>query len=278
VDARLLAHPSYGALPARAELIARIATLTTVSAPFRGTPLARRVGRGAWLAAPALWFGSILASRHRLRLAGQIGTLLTLAKRALLQDRTPTDELIAQLADVDDDTAHQIRRFLADVASDHRLVEDLTPEAMAELNRPLEGRDVVAARSFVSVAPPARLSPRAFLTAPLQRVLYDLTWSLTAAPPPPEARLPEGPFIGKPHLAIGLTSNDGIVPAWSQTLDGRTAGFVLGDHLDVIGHSEAAGATFLSSGSRFDEARFRALWSAVSLALQQPAGGVSSTA
>ncbi len=278
VDARLLAHPLYGGLPARAELIERIATVTTVSAPFRGTPLARRVGRGAWLAAPALWFASILASRHRLRLAGQVGTLFTAIKRLAMQDATPTDELIAQLADVDDDTAHQIRRFLADVAADHRLVEDLTPEAMAELNRSLEGRDAVPTRSFVSVGPPAGISPFTFATAPLQRLFYDLTWTLTAAPPPPGARLPQGPWISRPHLGVGLTTNDGIVPAWSQTLDGTAAGIVLGDHLDVIGHSEAAGATFLRSGSDFDDARFRALWRAVAEGLHVRPRGVSSHA
>jgi triacylglycerol lipase len=63
------------------------------------------------------------------------------------------------------------------------------------------------------------------------------------------------------------------VPAWSQTLDGRAAGIVLGDHLDVIGHSEAAGATFLRSGSHFDEARFRELWDQIGRAL----GTVSGT-
>ncbi len=79
-------------LPERNELIARIGSIITISAPFRGTPLARRVGRGAWLAAPALWFGSILASRHRLRLAGQVATLFNLLKRAALgrSRRPPT--------------------------------------------------------------------------------------------------------------------------------------------------------------------------------------------
>ena len=38
---------------------------------------------------------------------------------------------------------------------------------------------------------------------------------------------------------------------------------MLGDHLDVIGHYESVGATFLRSGSDFDDARFRALWSDV---------------
>src|SRR3954464_10094367 len=139
LDARLLAHPRYTALPERNDLIARVASVITISAPFRGTPLARRIGRGAWFAVPALWFASILASRGRLRLAGQAATLFNLAKKATLQEPTPTDDLIAQLADVDDETAHQIRRFLGDVARDHGLVEDLTPESMHDLNRALEG-------------------------------------------------------------------------------------------------------------------------------------------
>src|SRR5262249_19303869 len=71
LDARLLAHPGYAALPARQDLISRIASVVTLSAPFHGTPLAKRAEGSGWIAAPALWFGSILASRRRLRLAGQ---------------------------------------------------------------------------------------------------------------------------------------------------------------------------------------------------------------
>ena len=263
LDARLLAHPRYTALPERAELIGRIASVITVSAPIHGTPLARSLGDVAWVAAPALWFGSILATRGRLRLAGQAAALLNLLKRAALQQTTPTDQVIAQLADVDDDTAHQIRRFLADVAADHRLVRDLTPEAMGELNHSLQGLDVVRPISFVSVSPPAGFSPLTFLFRPLHRLLYDVTYRLAAGQPPPDARVPEGPWIGERHIALLPSSSDGIVPAWSQTLEGHAQGVVLGDHLDVIGHYEAAGATFLRSGSNFDDARFRALWERV---------------
>lgn len=267
VDARLLANQRYGGVPERAELLQTIASVTTISAPFKGTPLARRAGRGTWLALPALWFGSILASRGRLRLAGQAATLFNLAKRATLQQTTPTDQLIAQLADVDDETARQIRRFLMDVAGDHRLVEDLTPEAMRELNRSLEGGDRAPITSFVSVAPPAGFSPFKFIGAPVQRLLYDVTWRMTAAPPRDGAPVPGGPWIGARQIPLGDTSNDGIVPAWSQTLRGEAAGIVLGDHLDVIGHYESVGATFLRSGSDFDDARFRALWTEVARCL-----------
>src|SRR5919204_2125654 len=263
LDVRLLAHPRYSAVPERADLIARIGSVITVSAPFHGTPLARRLGRTSLAVVPALWFGSILASRGRLRLAGQAAALFNLIKRVIARQTTPTDEVIAQLADVDDDTAHQIRRFLADVAADHRLVVDLTPDAMGELNRALAGGDAIAPVTFVSVAPRAGLSPLAFIAAPLQRLFYDVTWRLTAANPPPDARLPEGPWIGGRHLSLQPPPHDGIVPAWSQTLDGRAEGIVVGDHLDVIGHYESVNATFLRSGSGFDDARFRALWDRV---------------
>src|SRR3989454_2309550 len=256
LEARLPAPPRYPAPRGRGELIGRIGSVITVSAPFHGTPLARSLGDVAWVAAPALWFGSILATRGRLRLAGQAAALLNLLKRAALQQTTPTDQVIAQLADVDEDTAHQIRRFLADVAADHRLVRDLTPEAMGELNRSLQGLDLVRPISFVSVSPPAGFSPLTFLFRPLHRLLYDVMYRLAAGQPPADARVPEGPWIGERHIAVLPSSSDGIVPAWSQTLEGHAQGFVLGDHLAVIGHYEAAGATFLRPGASLDDAPF----------------------
>src|ERR1700745_206063 len=47
LDARLLANSAYAALPERGDLIARVASLVTVSAPFHGTPLADREGGAA---------------------------------------------------------------------------------------------------------------------------------------------------------------------------------------------------------------------------------------
>jgi len=272
VDARLLVNARYAGLPDRTALAAKVTSVITISAPLRGTPLARRIGRGAWLAAPVLWFASILASRGRLRLAGVAATLFNLLKRATLQAPTPTDDLIAQLAGVDRDTAAQIREFLRGVAGDHLLIHDLTPEAMSALNREVEGGDHAGLSSFVSVSPAAGLSPLAFATAPLQRMFYDLSWTLTSSAPRDGGTVPRGPWIDGGRQALTERSNDGIVPAWSQTLDGRATGIVLGDHLDVIGHYEAMGATFLRSGSRFDEARFDALWTEIANTLPPPRG------
>src|SRR5256886_1702684 len=251
LDARLLAHPRYTALPERAELIGRIASVITVSAPIHGTPLARSLGDVAWGAAPALWFGSILASRGRLRLAGQAAALFTLLKRAALQQPTPTDEVIAQLADVDEDTAHQIRRFLADVAADHRLVRDLTPEAMGEVNRSLQGTDVVRPISFVSVSPPARLSPLTFLSRPLHRLLYDVTYRLARGDPPPDARVPEGPWIGGGRRVLLPPSRRRGLPAWSQTLRGHPPANALGAPPDRIGPYRGARGPLPRSGPSF---------------------------
>jgi hypothetical protein len=74
------------------------------------------------------------------------------------------------------------------------------------------------------------------------------------------ARALQASFGGK----IGGGQNDGVVPALSQ-LWGRLGGAVNGDHLDVVGQFQQVNqgtsyATWLHSGSGFDEARFRRLW------------------
>lgn len=268
LDARLFLNPRYrfpGA-PAevdRARLIERIGVLATLSAPFHGTPVAGRLLLGSGLTMPVLYFASILASRGRLRLLGQLANLATLGKRLLEKETTPTEQLIAELAGVDAVTAHQIRRFLQEVLRDHSLVGDLAPATMSGLNRTLEGTEFPRIQSFVTVAPPPGVGLSnllAFAGAPLQRTLYDAAYALSLAPPPTGTRLPEGPWIGPRLGGITETSSDGVVPAWSQTLDGRAKGIVEGDHLDVIGHYESAGATFFRSGSRFDDVRFKLLW------------------
>jgi triacylglycerol lipase len=271
LDARLFANARYNYGPDAKPLRDRLGAVVTLSAPFFGTPLARRLLLGADLAMPALWFASILASRRQLQLAGHAGALYNGFKRLLLQKATPTDELIAALADVDDATAQQIKRFLRDVSRDHPLVADILPESMTSLHREVAAFDYPRIHSFVTVAPKPGWGPRdalAFFTAPAQRLLYDMTYALCSARPPSLARLPVGPWIGAPRLPLLPESSDGIVPSWSQTLDGRADGIVVGDHLDVIGHYETAGATFLRSGSSFDDARFHALWARVAEALR----------
>jgi hypothetical protein len=279
LDARLLLNPRYlwpggpyGA--ARTAYFDRIASVVTVSTPFHGTPLARRLQGGMELSIPGLYFASILASRRQLRLAGHVGDLYRTLKQLTLQKATPTEELIARLAGVDEETAQQIRRFLNDVLRDYTLVDDLTPRAMADLNADIAGADFPRLHSFVTVAPPPGWGLRdaiGMVRTPLRRSLYATTYMLSAGPAENGMLLPTGPWIDDKPRRLQLDdpgANDGVVPAWSQTLDGRAAGLVAADHLDVIGHYETVGATFFRSGSGFRDARFRELWRRVAAVLR----------
>jgi pimeloyl-ACP methyl ester carboxylesterase len=280
VDARLVSNAKYlwpGA-PDRAQrksVIDRIASVTTISAPHRGAPLAANLRPGMELAIPALWFASILASRDALSIAGHAGTVLETLEQMIISRTTPEWELIARLANVDAKTAQDIRRFLDEVVRDHRLVGDLTPDAMTLLNRDIAGADHEHFYSVVSVAPaPKRSLSNAsmLLRDPLRRALYLFTYNLSRSVPPVGARWPVGSWVlGRPEgLRVDEPgANDGIVPTWSQTLDGRAECIVCSDHLDIIGHYQGAGTTFFRSGSGFDDEVFRSAWRRISAVVQR---------
>ena len=106
---------------------------------------------------------------------------------------------------------------------------------------------------------------------PLRRALYLLTYNLSRAVPPVGARWPVGQW-GQGRLS-GLRvdesgANDGIVPTWSQTLDGKAEAIVCSDHLDIIGHYQGAGTTFFRSGSGFNDEIFRSAWRRIAAVVQ----------
>jgi triacylglycerol lipase len=279
VDARLVCNPRYlwpGAPDAasRAALLARIGAVVTLSAPHRGTPLASNLSPTMALAIPGLWLGSIIASRDALTIAGHVGAIIETIEEVIVRKSTPEAELIARLADVDAQTARDIRRFLDEVVRDHRLVLDLTVAAMDDLDRAITGGDHKRLHCFVTVAPqPGRslADVRALASDPVRRALFLLVQRLCRGTPPAMARWPVGPWIlGRPAglRADEARANDGIVPAWSQTLDGRATGLVSSDHLDVIGHYDGAGMTFMRSNSGFGDEHFDALWRRIAALLR----------
>jgi len=133
---------------------------------------------------------------------------------------------------------------------------------MGELNRGLEGGDRVERAARLGLAP-AGISPLAFLTASAAPRLYDLTYALdriaAARRSAGAARTVDRRAAHPAHRHVERWHRAGLVADAAR----RAAGIVLGDHLDVIGHYESMDATFLRSGSHFDDARFRALWSEV---------------
>jgi triacylglycerol lipase len=258
-----------------------IGSVISISAPHRGTPIARRLRGSLEGAIPLLFLVSILAKidgqnhgpwksiRERL----ERGYLyVRLARSIKTRSATPSHEAVADWSSADND----VRAFLDQIVDDHPLIHELTPYAMARLNEKLAaGRDAgheLPVRCFVTVAPPPALRRADFRPAgglaPARRALYVASYEAARLEAGTFGPLPEGRWIGQPERLEDFASvaQDGVVPAASQTLDGRAEALVYGDHLDVVGHFPGAkygGETVFDSGADFDDARMEAVWTAV---------------
>lgn len=264
VDARLFANVgfSWAGAPHGAERAARIAAVgqvVTVSAPHRGTPIATN----ALLDRDALLFGVYLLSIVGMGSFKKPASV-ALALGALL-GRAPTNDtahaVLELVAGLDADGAKAVGAFFQKLVEDRQLMDDLAVVSLTKRTAGLRATEHPRIACYVSVAPP----PRFGLDEPAARLLYRILYSATAegAEATP---LPGGPVIG-PGTEPGMAAphpSDGVVPVVSQTLDGRAAGIVLADHLDVIGHyAGGPGVPIFRSGSDFDDTRFGALWTDV---------------
>jgi len=280
LDARLLLNPRYhfkGEDPeVRARLARHVGTVVTISAPQHGTPIANSFVRGLYhLLLEGMSVATIMADagrlRERLGVPG-VGFLVTLFQAVAPRPKV-NEPAIALLAGMDDETARQIERFRGMVMSDRRILRDLAPERMAELNARIGEADAARLVEIVTVAPRPTLSGG--LHALDRRAAYALCYAGAASGAFRPERFPAGPWIaarpkGSERAAVedAPRANDGIVPASSQTLDGRAARLVLADHLDVIGHFEWRwNTTLFKSGAGFGRREFMALWRFVAEAL-----------
>lgn len=279
IDARLVASTAreIGPAAARERLAGKLRTVTCVSAPHFGTPLANffttiygkkllyfitlLVFVGLWRR-PVAMLGGVLGLGYKVYdLLGLNEPMLRQITNQLLRDFTPERE-------------REVREFLDSVLEDVSLMIQLTPESMDVLNAAIEPLPGVRHVSYATVAPPptqiiARSRWRELLD-PLPAVLYSTVYTLTARPedgyayhPPIEPRVfGTGAPLG---FSLDASSNDGVVPSLSQ-LHGEFRGFVRADHLDVVGHylrgplEKNAGADWFLSGARFDLGQFEALW------------------
>jgi hypothetical protein len=180
-------------------------------------------------------------------------------------------QLLRFLTHLDAGAREDVARFLRAVQSDVRLIYDLTPGSMRELNGWIAGGDALPMHHFVSVAPrPASLVES--LDAPVLRYLFWYFYERTADAGFEPAALPSSArWIGEPRGLDGAPlANDGVVPASSQALPGGTTTMVFGDHLDVVGHFPSRSAptsAVFKSGAGFDDARFQELWRAIAAVL-----------
>lgn len=278
LDSRLFVSPNaslVGATDVEAAA-SRVVSVTTVSTPHYGTPLAAFfVGvHGQRL----LRLLSLLTIRA-LRLGrGPIGGILRAGRVVLWVDelirldRTILRQLYEELLDdLPRELASEVDVMLDDMTGDQSLLEQLTPNALDLLNAGSDDRPGVRYASVVASAPGPGLrsiwnvgrDPYAQLTHAIYQVLHRVSRNhpiqrVPALTAQQAAALSEA--FGK---VPSRRANDGMVPVLSQVW-GRLIHAVRADHLDVMGYFREPGddrhVDWLASGAGFRRAAFEDLW------------------
>jgi triacylglycerol lipase len=256
LDARLVSSPS-ARLPVEKEStawLARLRSVTTMSTPHYGTPLASFFatvsGQRMLYGLSALTFIGLslgappLAAASALVVAiGRIDRTLGLEVGVL--DRT-TDALLRALEPA---TSREVRLYLDAIRKDQGAVIQLTPEAMDLFLSGVEDRPGVTYQCTVAMAPPpspgklarSLLSPWGAVSQAIFTALYGITsrydevYPCAATYPGDQPTAVLARAFGR---VPGARANDGVVPSLSQ-IWGRVAWAGYADHLDVLGHFPA---------------------------------------
>ncbi|MDF2694055.1 MAG: Lipase precursor [Labilithrix sp.] len=252
LDARLVASPS-ARLPVDADRLAwvqRLCSVTTMSTPHYGTPLASFFatvsGQRMLYAVSALTFIALSLGAPPLAAASALVVAIGQLDRAVLGmeiqllDRT-TELLLKALEPA---SSREVRDYLDAITKDQGAVIQLTPEAMDLFQSGVEDRPGVVYQSTCAMAPPpsarklarAMLSPWRAVSSTLFTTLYGITSRVDdrypcGAPEPAAAKALERAF----GRSISLRANDGVVPTRSQAW-GNIVWAGSADHLDVLGH------------------------------------------
>ncbi len=295
LDARLVASPSalLPVPPGTARWMPRLASVTTLSTPHYGTPLAgffasvsgqRMLYALSALTVIALSLGSpplaaasalVVAVSRMGRLDRALGVELRILDRA-------TDALLKVLGDA---RSVEVRAYLSAINDDQAALIQLTPEAMDLFQAGIEDRPGILYQSTASMAPPpspiglAKTVIRPWVT--VSHAIFTALYAVTA-------RLDERYPCAAHHAgaeneatlerafgrAPGARANDGVVPLRSQ-IWGKVAWAGYADHLDVLGHFRGGRGSdhndWLSSGSSFDAASFGALTRALAAGMRSAA-------
>lgn len=298
IDARLVASPdvSLPCDPGALAWLPRLASVTTLSAPHHGTPLAAFFatvsGQRMLYAVSALTVIGLSLGSPPLAAASALVVAIGRIDRALGLDIRVLNRATEGLLQVlDDARSREVRAYLSAIGADQGAMVQLMPEAMQLYQASVRDRPGVAYQCTVSMAPPPSpvgwVKALANLTRPwgaLSTTLFAALWSITSRY---DERYPcAAPDAGEQAEAAlarafgrvpGARANDGVVPLRSQ-LHGRVAWAGLADHLDVLGHFDggaltprappgpgaaAAHVDWLRSGAGFDTARFAEMTRAI---------------
>ena len=281
LDIRLLATPG-ASLNTKIDVnktAARIKTVTTVSAPHRGTPLASffsTIFGRQMLKMSSIITASVLRYGHTpLRaLLKFVGLLMRLDNKIGLSE-TVADQIFEQLlGDMSPERRDQVHRFLDQLTIDQALFTQLTEDG-AEIfdtttaDRPGVGYGCVITkaakptlRSFAAVG----LNPYAQATHAVFLALERVTRG--AKRPLLPLSFEQQEFFAETYGSLpDERCNDGVVPTRSQ-IHGKIIHAARCDHLDSIGHFAAPTHKpphydWMASTSGFDRPQFESLWSSV---------------
>jgi hypothetical protein len=299
LDVRMLASPdvSLDVAPEELRWIGRLASVTTLSTPHFGTPLATFFatvsGQRLLYALSALTFIALSLGSPPLAAASALVVAIGRVDRALGLDLKVLDRATdALLRVLDDARSREVRTYLDAIKQDQGAMIQLMPEAMELYRAGITDRPGVLCQSTVSMAPPpdfiaavraaaapSRLvrsiaNPWAPLSAAIFAALYGITARFDerypcAAKHAGEAA--EATLLRTFGRAPGARANDGVVPLRSQ-IWGKVVWAGEADHLDVLGHfaggetrreGEPSHVDWLTSGSGFDRARFEAMTASI---------------
>ncbi|HEX8789940.1 MAG TPA: hypothetical protein VF765_03245 [Polyangiaceae bacterium] len=287
VDVRLVASP--GALipcdDAALAWLPRLASVTTLSTPHHGTPLAAFFttvsGQKLLYALSALTFFALMLGSPPLAVASALVVAIGRIDRAFGLDirvlESTTERLLLLL---DEARSREVRAYLEAIKTDQGSMVQLMPEAMDLHQATVRDRPGVRYQCTASMArlpTPVKLvrqllSPWGALSTTIFAALSELTSHIDERYPCAAARADdetEAALLRAFGRAPDVRANDGVVPLRSQ-LHGRLIWTGYADHLDVLGHFDGGkGADdpphvdWLRSGAGFDAGRFADMTKAI---------------
>jgi hypothetical protein len=298
VDARLVASPGARLQCEASSLrwLPRLASITTLSTPHYGTPLASFFatvsGQRMLYALSALTFIALSLGSPPLAAASALVVAIGRVDRALGLDLRVLDKTTEALLRVlDDARSREVRAYLDAINQDQGAVLQLTPESMELVQAIAQDREGVLYQCTASMAPPpspmrwmkSLANPWSTLSTTIFATLYGITsryderypCAARSAGDETEAMLKR--VFGR---TPGARANDGVVPIRSQ-LWGKLVWAGYADHLDVLGHFDGGGTPvhegepkhvdWLRSGAGFERARFEAMVDAVAAGMSESA-------
>jgi triacylglycerol lipase len=287
LDARLVASPDVllGVKPELLAWLPRLASVTTLSTPHYGTPLATLFattsGQRLLYALSALTFVALSLGSPSLTAASALVVAIARLDHSVGLDIRVLDRVTDLLLRVlDDARSREVRTYLDAIREDQGAMIQLTPEAMELFQAGVQDRAGVVYQSTASMAPPptpggwARnlTSPWKVISGTIFAALYGITSRFDERYPcaaettgeEAEAML-ETVFGRRP----GARANDGVVPIRSQVW-GKLAWAGYADHLDILGHFDGGRGQggdphvdWLASGAKFDLHGFETMLDAI---------------